>query len=148
MMPSFSRVVPIIILYQHEMASHRNAVSAMQFPLLLERQTSRSRFKTESQNSYVEKIHSLHPPLLGRVEKLPSSLTFLSVVRQSTEIELCKIEPFQSRAFQLCCERRLTPSACLSQVTLRLGCLVEALDAPEEMDLRPWSNSTAVTKLN
>ena len=81
---------------------------------LLERQTSRSRFKTESQNSYVEKIDSLHPPLLGRVEKLPSSLTFLSVVRQSTEIELCKIESFQSRAFQLCCERRLTPSACLS----------------------------------
>ena len=69
MMPSFSRVVPIIILYQHEMASHRNAVSAMQFPLLLERQTSRSSVQeTESQNSYVEKIHSLHTPLLGRVE--------------------------------------------------------------------------------
>ena len=107
MMPSFSRVVPIIILlFQHEMASHRNAVSAMQFPLLLERQTSRSSVQeTESQNSYVEKIHSLHPPLLGRVEKLPSSLTFLSVVRQSTEIKLCKIEPFQSRAFQLCWDR-------------------------------------------
>ena len=131
MMPSFSRVVPIIILlFQHEMASHRNAVSAMQFPLLLERQTSRSSVQeTESQNSYVEKIHSLHPPLLGRVEKLPSSLTFLSVVRQSTEIELCKIEPFQSRAFQLCCERRLTPSACLLQIVprrIRTGSLANA----------------------
>ena len=51
--------------------------------------------------------------MLG-LSKASSSLTFLSVVRQSTKIELCKIEPFQSRAFQLCCERRLTPSACLS----------------------------------
>ena len=54
--------------------------------------------------------------LFWDVSKASSSLTFLSVVRQSTEIELCKIEPFQSRAFQLCCERRLTPSACLLQI--------------------------------
>ena len=112
MMPSFSRVMPIIILlFQHEMASHRNAVFAMQFPLPFwkdKRRDLASRLKVRT--------HTLRrsTPFILRfwdVSKASSSLTFLSVVRQSTEIELCKIESFQSRAFQLCCERRLTPSA-------------------------------------
>ena len=51
------------------MASHRNAVFAMQFPLPFGKtNVAISLQETESQNSYVEKIHSLHPPLLGRVE--------------------------------------------------------------------------------
>ena len=119
MMPSFSRVVPIIILlFQHEMASHRNAVSAMQFPLLLERQTSRSLFKRLKVRTHTLRRSTPFILRFWDVSKASSSLTFLSVVRQSTEIELCKIEPFQSRAFQLCCERRLTPSACLLQILL------------------------------